>query len=178
MTPAAAAAVSAFGRIAAVMAFVGVVSAAAPAGDFGPADDVQSIRDKVLTAKLPPGMEEGPITVSDVAVVGNFALASYRAGSSVSQQGFCRGKGVWTRIFAGIGGTADLIQAGYPPDVAKAIVSHLDDSRGVDALGLDPTASADDRKAFGPDGIASATKQFKQNNRCDYPTSPAKPAAN
>ncbi len=136
--------------------------------DFGPAADVKTVRDAVINASLPPGITPGPINVSDVAVVGNFALATYHAGTSVSQQGFCRQHGKWTRIFAGIGGTADLIQAGYPPDVVKTIVKHLEESRGVDALGLDPQSSADDRKMFGPEGIAAATEHFKQNSRCDY----------
>jgi hypothetical protein len=136
--------------------------------DFGPAVDVKVVRDAVLNASLPPGITPAPITVSDVAVVGNFALATYHAGTSVSQQGFCRQNGKWSRIFAGIGGTADLIQAGYPPEVAKTIVKHLEESRGVDAIGRDPQSTADDRKMFGPEGIAAATEHFKQNSRCDY----------
>jgi len=104
------------------------------AADFGPAADVQAVRVAIEQGRLPPGIEQATIEVTDVAVSGNFALGTYRAGTMVSQQGLCRWHGAWTRIFAGVGGTVDLIHAGYPPDVAKEIVAHLEDSRAVDQL--------------------------------------------
>jgi hypothetical protein len=135
--------------------------------DYGPALDVKAVRTAIEQGRLPPGIEEGTIEVTDIAVVGNFALGTYRVGATTSQQGLCRWHGTWNRIFAGVAGTADLIQAGYPPAVAKEIVAHVEYSRGVDRLGRDPKASAEDRQAFGPEAIASATKQFKKNAHCD-----------
>jgi hypothetical protein len=153
-----------------------VAAVARTDADFGPAADVKAIRDAIERKALPPGIESGAVTVTDVAVVGNFALGTYQAGPTtsrvISQQGFCRAKGAWTRIFAGVAGTADLIQAGYPPDVAKDLASRLDASREVDAHGRDPNASADDRQAFGPEAIASASQHFKRNGRCDYESTP------
>jgi hypothetical protein len=143
--------------------------------DFGPAADVKAVRTAIEQGRLPPGIEQATIEVTDVAVVGNFALGTYRAGSTISQQGLCRWHGAWNRIFAGVAGTVDLIHAGYPPDVAKEMVAHLEESRGVDQLGRDPQASAEDRKTFGPEAIAAAAKQFKPSARCEYPAALSAP---
>jgi hypothetical protein len=143
--------------------------------DFGPTEDVKAVRAAIEQGRLPPGIEQATFEVTDVAVVGNFALGTYRAGSTISQQGLCRWHGAWNRIFAGVAGTVDLIHAGYPPEVAKEIVAHLEESRGVDQLGRDPNASAEDRKAFSPEAVATAAKQFKPNARCEYPASGSAP---
>jgi len=122
--------------------------------DFGPAADVKAVRTAIEQGRL---------------------LGTYRAGSTISQQGLCRWHGAWNRIFAGVAGTVDLIHAGYPPDVAKEMVAHLEESRGVDQLGRDPQASAEDRKTFGPEAIAAAAKQFKPSARCEYPAALSAP---
>lgn len=162
-------------RLLATILITIVVTVGRTAADFGPAADVTAVRAAIAQGRLPPGIEQATIEVQDVAVVGNFALGTYRAGSTVSQQGFCRWHGTWNRMFAGVAGTADLINAGYPPDVAKQLAAHLQESRGVDQLGRDPKASAEDRKTFGPEAIAAAAKQFKPTAHCEYAASVSTP---